>query len=137
MTPNLRPLYLLIDVKRNLQVPLTDILFLQGDENYTYFFCKNRKQQVRSRTLKFFETTLHDQGFYRVHRSFLINLAHIKEVDLANDTVTLSNNTSVKISRRKRKAFLERLGAFYTIALEKKVSKLQKQMKTSKRSNKR
>ena len=137
MTPNLRPLYLLIDVKRNLQVPLTDILFLQGDENYTYFFCKNRKQHVRSRTLKFFETTLHDQGFYRVHRSFLINLAHIKEVDLANDTVTLSNNTSVKISRRKRKAFLERLGAFYTIALEKKVSKLQKQMKTSKRSNKR
>ncbi len=111
MTSNLRPLYLLIDVKRNIQVPLTDILFLQGDENYTYFFCKNRKQQVRSRTLNFFETTLHDQGFYRVHRSFLINLAHIKEIDLANDTVTLSNNTSVKISRRKRKAFLERLEA--------------------------
>lgn len=79
MTSNLRPLYLLIDVKRNLQVPLTDILFLQGDENYTYFFCKNRKQHLMSRTLKFFEKDLLNQGFYR-HKASLellgLNLFH-------------------------------------------------------------
>ena len=110
MTPHLPPFYLLIDAKRRLRVPLHDIMLLHGEKNYTNFFCKNRKQHLMPRTLKFFEKDLLHQGFCRVHRSSLINLAHIKDIDLANDTVTLSNNTSVKISRRKRKAFLERLG---------------------------
>ncbi|MFY7888508.1 MAG: LytR/AlgR family response regulator transcription factor [Spirosomataceae bacterium] len=110
MTPPLPPFYLLIDAKRKIKIPVTDIFLLHGEENYTNFFCKNRKQHLMPRTLKFFEKDLLSQGFCRVHRSSLINLAHIKEIDLANDTVTLSNNTSVKISRRKRKAFLERLG---------------------------
>lgn len=97
MTPNLPPFHLLIDAKRQLKVSLHDIMLLHGEKNYTHFFCKNHKQQLISRILKFFEKDLLSKGFCRVHRSALINLAHIKEIDLVNDILTLSNNTSVKI----------------------------------------
>ncbi|MFY7889467.1 MAG: hypothetical protein ACOVOW_11185, partial [Spirosomataceae bacterium] len=73
MTSILLPLYLLIDAKRNIQMQFTDILLLQGEENYTYFFCKNRKQHLMSRTLQFFEKDLLNQGSYR-RKAFLERL---------------------------------------------------------------
>lgn len=107
MVENLQSLYFLIDAKRKVKVPLQDIMLLHGQKNYTHFFCKNRKRHLMARTLKFFEKELTNQGFYRVHRSCIINIGYVKDINLATDTIILSNNTTIKMSRRKRKAFLE------------------------------
>ena len=73
MNYNLPPFYLLIDAKRRLRIPLHDIMLLHGEKNYTNFFCKNRKQHLMSRTLKFFEKDLLNQGSYR-RKAFLERL---------------------------------------------------------------
>jgi two-component system LytT family response regulator len=53
-----------------------DILYCTADDNYTHIFLKNDKKLV-SKTLKYFDDLLADQGFARIHKSHLINVAHV------------------------------------------------------------
>ena len=52
--------------------------------------------------------------FVRVHKSFVINLEHIKEyVRGEGGTVILSNGHQVEVSRRKKEVFMNRMKEFY------------------------
>ena len=59
-------------------IQIEDILYCQADDNYTKIFLKNSKKLV-SKTLKYFEETLSDNGFARVHKSYLVNVNAITE----------------------------------------------------------
>lgn len=82
------------------------IVRLKGDSNYSHIFLKNGKKKLVSKTLAYLEELLDDNGFYRCHRSHLINGAHI----LANtkrDLISLSDGSEVPIARRKKTEFKE------------------------------
>lgn len=53
-----------------------EILYCTADDNYTHIFLKNDKKLV-SKTLKYFDDLLAGQGFARIHKSHLINVAHV------------------------------------------------------------
>ena len=52
---------------------MEEILYCQADDNYTQIFLKKGKRLV-SKTLKYFEESLSENGFARVHKSYLVNL---------------------------------------------------------------
>ena len=57
---------------------------------------------------------MHDSGFVRVHKSFLINMHHIKEYQRGEGgTVVLSNNLEVEVSRRKNDLFIAKMKELY------------------------
>lgn len=56
---------------------LGEIIYIQGERNYSTVFQLNQKKKLVSKTLKEFETLLNDKGFFRCHKSYLINGAHI------------------------------------------------------------
>ena len=92
--------------KGELHLMLKDIVVIEGDRNYSYVHLTKNKKELISKTLSHLEELLEDKGFFRCHKSYLINKTHL--VSNRNSfSVLLSNGTIVPISRRKKEAFKE------------------------------
>jgi two-component system LytT family response regulator len=91
-------------------INLSDIIRCDSDGNYTYFLLTTGKKIVASRTLGEYEQMFADDNFFRVHRSHLINLEHVKKyIKGEGGYVVMSDNSQVEVSRRNKNEFLERL----------------------------
>ena len=61
-----------------------------------------------------YETLLEDAGFVRIHKSYLINLLHVKEyIRGEGGSVLLSNGHEVEVSRRKKDLLMNRMKEYY------------------------
>lgn len=56
-----------------------DITFLEAYDNYTHVFT-DKDKYLLSHTLKSIEEKLHQSGFIRVHKSYLLNIAKISSI---------------------------------------------------------
>ena len=60
-----------------------------------------------SRPLFDYDNLLKDTSFLRIHKSFLINLFHVKEYQRGEGgIVIMSDNAEIEVSRRKKDQFL-------------------------------
>ena len=85
-----------------------DIICCESDGSYTIFHLLNGNDIVVSNRLKEYDEMLSDQGFFRVHKSFLINLSHVTRFDKAEGGhVILSGDIKVPVASRKREQLLE------------------------------
>jgi len=83
-----------------------DILYCQADDNYTKIFLKDTKKLV-SKTLKYFEETLAENGFARVHKSYLVNVNAIVEYRKGKGgSVVLTNGKQIMVSPSRKKELL-------------------------------
>jgi two-component system, LytTR family, response regulator len=90
-------------------VDISSVIYCEADHNYTHFFCTGNSSIVASRTLADYESILCDSGFFRVHKSTLINLDHVREyVRGDGGEVIMSNGKSLTVSRRRKEEFLEK-----------------------------
>ena len=85
-----------------------NIIRCEGEQKYTNIFIQNQKDILSSYNLGEFQKLLHRYGFFQPHKSHLINLSHIKRYD-REGVVTMSDNSTVPVSRRKRHDFLDQL----------------------------
>ncbi len=84
-----------------ISLKLKQIVRIEGERNYSFIHLANGKKQLSSKTLGYFDEILSDKGFFRCHRSHLVNGIHIK--DLKNNGVfILKNAIEISISRRKK-----------------------------------
>ncbi|MCE3280068.1 MAG: response regulator transcription factor [Bacteroidetes bacterium] len=91
-------------------INLADIIRCDSDGNYTYFILTSGKKIIVSRTLGEYEQMFMDDNFFRVHRSHLINLEHVKKyIKGEGGYVIMSDNSQVEVSRRNKNEFLEKL----------------------------
>ena len=92
-------------------VKVDDILYCEASSNYTNIYTSDGKKHVISRTLKEYEDLLADHNFFRIHNSHLINLGSIKKyVRGEGGYVIMNNDVTLDVSKRKKEAFLTRLG---------------------------
>ncbi len=88
---------------------LEEIVHCEADQSYTIFYTSQGKVVV-SKAIGYFDDLLVAFDFYRVHKSYLINLKHIVQIHKADGgEVELSNASRVPISQRKREEFLLRI----------------------------
>jgi two-component system LytT family response regulator len=93
-------------------IKLNDILYCEASSNYTEIYTFNKNKYIVSRTLKQYEDLLGEHNFFRIHNSYLINLNAIKKyVRGEGGYVILENDVSLDVSKRKKDAFLSRIGA--------------------------
>ncbi|MCO6494994.1 MAG: response regulator transcription factor [Bacteroidetes bacterium] len=93
-----------------LFVKVKDIIYCKGDGAYTYFYIQDADRITVSKNLKEFEELLKDMGFYRVHKSYLINLNQMKKyVRGDGGYVIMKNGDSVDVSKRRKEGFLSNL----------------------------
>ncbi|MBP1652269.1 MAG: two component transcriptional regulator, LytTR family, partial [Bacteroidetes bacterium] len=70
----------------------------------------NNVSHLISKSLKEYEEMLSDKGFYRVHKSFLINIHHIVKIIKGLGTaVVMSDQKNIPISSRKKDEFFAQL----------------------------
>ena len=82
---------------------LKDVISCEGDDNYTSIFTTSGEKILVSRTLKEYDEMLSGYGFFRVHKSYLINLAHIKRFEKQEGGyIVLTNDLKIPVASRKR-----------------------------------
>jgi two-component system, LytTR family, response regulator len=95
-------------------VDTNDIVCCEADSCYTIFKLTNGTQIVASKTLQEYENILINHDFVRVHRSYIINVNHIKSYQKGQGgVVTMSNGSAIEVSRRKKDEFLSRIELVY------------------------
>ena len=87
------------------QIPLSEIILLEAEENYTHLILKDGKKMTVPKTLKAFEQILKCHNFYRIHRAFMINGEHLKSYNLNLGEARMTNNHIIVASRRRKMAF--------------------------------
>jgi len=92
-----------------LFVKFDDIILLEADRMYTKVFTANDGEILVSKPMKFFADLLKEvTEFYQPHRSFLINLKHIKQyVNQDGGYIMMDNMRNVSISRDRREEFFQ------------------------------
>jgi two-component system LytT family response regulator len=90
-------------------IKVSDISRCEADSNYTTIFNKNGNRIVATKSLREYEELLTDCNFFRVHKSHLINLSFVKSCDFTNNILTLDDDTTVEIARRRKEALLQSL----------------------------
>ena len=89
---------------------LEDIVYCEAQRSYTYFHLTNNKSILISKPLFDYDKLLADSVFFRVHKSFLINLLHVKEYRRGEGgCVVMSNGINIDVSRRKKELFLSKM----------------------------
>lgn len=92
----------------SFQVPFSDILYFETTEisHKVRLICKSRLVNFYA-TLGEIEKI--DKRFYQIHRSFVVNLSNIVEINRSDGLVYFDKEQSCMISRRKIKTVLEKL----------------------------
>ena len=86
---------------------MKDIIYCKADDNYTELYLNNKKKKLVSKTLKYFEDALKENGFARIHKSFLVNVAYITSYKKGKGgTVYLSNGKELSVSASKKATLL-------------------------------
>jgi two-component system LytT family response regulator len=85
-----------------------EIIRLEGEGNYTKFFFANKSSLLTTYTLKNYEDILVNYGFLRIHKSHLINKAHVINY-LTDGMLTMSDGSKVEISRRRKEDVMDAL----------------------------
>lgn len=88
-----------------IKINADDITFSQAFDNYCYVNTTDSKYLI-PHTLKSVEQKLGPQRFFRIHRSFLVNIAHIDVI--GEDTVTVEGNC-LPLSRTSRTELMQRI----------------------------
>jgi two-component system LytT family response regulator len=93
-------------------IKLSDIIYLEANINYTYFFLQDGQKNIVSRTLKEFEEVLPGDTFLRIHHSYIINKNFAeKYIRGEGGQVVLSNGVVLDVSKRKKAEFLKAIGS--------------------------
>lgn len=86
---------------------LDEIIYCEAERSYTVFHLEGTRTVTVSRPLLEYDEVLKDTSFLRIHKSFLINLNHVKEYHRGEGgMVIMSNNAEIEVSRRKKEQFL-------------------------------
>lgn len=93
----------LIDVK--------DIIYFYAEGKYTLIKLKTNKEILSSRNLKEFEDKLDVNIFFRIHKSYLININNLNFIDKKKCfSCVMINGDRVPVSRRKKESFSNYIG---------------------------
>lgn len=89
-------------------VAIKSILYCQADRNYTHLVLQHEKKILSSKTLKYYEELLEGQDFFRVHNSYLVNLAHIRKYYKSQEGVLeMINGYKIDVARNRKAELLQ------------------------------
>jgi two-component system, LytTR family, response regulator len=95
-------------------VEIKDIIYCEASGNYTNFHFTNRPLLCASKPVHECEKLLEESNFVRIHKSFLVNLEHVKEyVRGEGGTVVLTGGHEIEVSRRKKDILMTRMKEYY------------------------
>lgn len=87
-----------------------DVICCEADVSYTKFYLTGDRVVLSTNNIKKIEDLLTEKEFFRVHKSYIVNLKHIRKVLKADGgAVLLSNGIKIPIARRRKEEFMKLL----------------------------
>ncbi len=84
-----------------------DIVYAKASNNYTEIYTRDGNMRLVSKTLKFVSAQLPGDTFFRIHKSYLINLNHIKKYRKSDGgMLIMSDETEIPVSSDKKEELL-------------------------------
>lgn len=103
-------------IKGFLVVEIRDIMYLEADSCYTCFHLADGKKITSAKTIGEYEEILEESTFFRVHKSFVVNLHYMKEyIKGDGGYIILNNGEKIEVSRRKKDEFLEKVKSIFKL----------------------
>jgi two-component system LytT family response regulator len=94
-------------LKGFIVLKLEEIIYCEAERSYTIFHLEGNRTVTVSKPLFDYDVLLKDTTFLRIHKSYLINLLHVKEYQRGEGgLVIMSDNAEIEVSRRKKDQFL-------------------------------
>jgi two-component system LytT family response regulator len=88
-------------------VKYNSIIFLEAQNNYTKINLIDGTSIIASKTLKYFEELLPSELFFRIHKTYLVNMNFVKRFFKIDDfLVELTTGIKLPISLRKKNDFI-------------------------------
>ena len=88
-------------------MPISTIIYVEAESNYSIFHFIDRKKMIISKTLKQVEQALEMYSFFRAHKSNLLNLNYIqKYIKGEGGTIVMKDGSEIELSRNKKSDFL-------------------------------
>jgi two-component system LytT family response regulator len=85
-----------------------DIIFIQAEGSYTKIITVTHGVLTITKKLLDFEYLETDGPFFRTHRSYLVNLNHVKKIDKKDFVLIMSNEAQVHLAQDKKNQLIER-----------------------------
>lgn len=93
-------------------IALSDIIRCEAEINYTIFYLKENRKVVVAKSLKEYDDVLSNKGFFRAHKSHLINLDHLLSYEKKDGGyILMSDSSKVPLSIRKKDPFFKVLSS--------------------------
>ena len=90
-----------------------EIIRVEADRNYSTFYLEDGRKIIVSRSIKDYEDLLNNKGFYRIHKSHIINISMVKYFDKSEGGyVVMKDGVPVPVASRKRELLLELFDTF-------------------------
>lgn len=87
---------------------LCDIVYMESAGRKTKTHCKEGEEYLLKTCLSQVEEKLPDEKFFKIHRSFIINIDYLEGIHISKEKIALLHNgIQLKIAHRKYKDFIE------------------------------
>jgi two-component system LytT family response regulator len=82
-------------------IPASDVRYIESMDDYVMIYTQNG-HHMKQQTMKYFESTLDPKNFIRIHRSYIVKVDEINEIqqyEKESYIVILHDNTKLKVSK--------------------------------------
>jgi len=91
-----------------LFVNVRDIIYCESSGPYTKFIFKQADKIMTSKHLKEYEDLLSGYDFFRIHKSYLVNLQEIKKyIRGEGGQLIMSDGATLNVSKQRKESFLQ------------------------------
>lgn len=90
------------DQMTNIAKTLDNAAYLKASDSYCFVVFPTGSTQIRSRPMKFYAQPLLENGWCRIHKSYMVNPEFVQNISEDRESIFLQNGTELPISRRKR-----------------------------------
>lgn len=92
-------------------VNIKNIIYCEGDRNYTVFKLLDGSALTASKTLREYEDILPSDTFIRVHQKYLVNVNYVKKyIKGKGGTLVMEDGKNIDVSQAKKAALLNAIG---------------------------
>lgn len=96
--------------KGYIVVQLDEIAFIEASGQYVYVNLMEGRKIIASHSLGYYEELLSQDNFYRVHKSFIVNISKVARIiTQSSPKIELINDRIIDLAHRRKEAFLQLL----------------------------
>jgi two-component system LytT family response regulator len=87
-----------------------EVMFVKGEGRYSEFYCLDSRRIVVCRNIGEYERELAPMGFFRAHKSVLVNMMYVSSFGKNDNCIEMKNGLSLPLSRRKKAELMNAIG---------------------------